>query len=186
MCECLCTQRSGGGVMELPLLFFLFSLFSYLSFLSMILPGWRWPSIAGCHSTGCARLYPLLVDILHCISVSLPLPPSNSLRFIMAMQCCFCMQVSWSFLFFCFCSILLSPSCFKHKLTVNVEKKIRHFAIVVILFQNQKVNRLSYIILSLLHIRFTLRLCIAPVPTGHRKALLGKECSISNFCFCTQ
>lgn len=40
-CECLCTQLSDGGVMELLLLFFLFTLShsSSLSFLSIILPG---------------------------------------------------------------------------------------------------------------------------------------------------
>ncbi len=30
--------------------------------------GWRWCSSPGCYSSGCARLYPLLVDIRYCIS----------------------------------------------------------------------------------------------------------------------
>lgn len=111
-CECI---HNCGGVMELPLLFFPLFLPSP-SFLSIILPGWRWPSVAGCHSTGCARLYPLLVDILHCtVCVSLLSPPlelAPSLNGYAMLL--FCMWVSkWSFLFFCFCSILLSPSFFQ-------------------------------------------------------------------------
>lgn len=37
---------------------------------SLLPLGWRWCSSPGCYSSGCARLYPLLVDIRYCT----PLP----------------------------------------------------------------------------------------------------------------
>lgn len=37
------------------------------------LSGWRWSGAAGCHSFGCARHYPLLVDILYCTSIHISL-----------------------------------------------------------------------------------------------------------------
>lgn len=53
-------------------------------------PGWRWCSAPGCYSSGCARLYPLLVDIRHYTfplsSESLPFSP---FLFHLFLPCCF-------------------------------------------------------------------------------------------------
>ncbi len=79
--------------MEVPLMVvcvmvLLFSLPLALSlFPCIVLPGWRWPGVAGCHPLGGSRLYPLLVDILHfsiafcvCVCVCVCVCPSFSLN----------------------------------------------------------------------------------------------------------
>ncbi len=60
-------------------LFLWFSLSFPLSSPYIVLPGWRWPGVAGCHPLGCSRLYPLLVDILR-FSIAVCVCPSFSLN----------------------------------------------------------------------------------------------------------
>lgn len=50
--------------------------------------GWRWCSSTGCYPSGCARLYPLLVDIRYCIC------PVVHPTFSILLFLCFCGDVS--------------------------------------------------------------------------------------------